>query len=136
MSKIKRKILLGKVLKAKMQKTVVVQVERTVIHPRYKKVIRKYSKFKVHDEQGIAKTDVVTVQGGAIITKGNDSTVIPSQESKFEWTESAYLANKIYLYTDKPIYRPGQEVFIKGIYRIGFDGSYEIYQEKKINLKI
>ncbi|MCM8765872.1 MAG: 30S ribosomal protein S17 [Candidatus Omnitrophica bacterium] len=55
MSKIKRKILLGKVLKAKMQKTVVVQVERTVIHPRYKKVIRKYSKFKVHDENGLAR---------------------------------------------------------------------------------
>lgn len=55
MYKQKRKILVGKVIKAKMQKTVVVQVERLVIHPLYKKTLRKYSKFKVHDEQGIAK---------------------------------------------------------------------------------
>jgi len=55
MYKQKRKILIGKVISAKMQKTVVVQVERLVIHPRYKKVIRKYSKFKVHDENSLAK---------------------------------------------------------------------------------
>ena len=46
---------MGKVIKAKMRKTVVVQVERLVTDPRYKKVIRKYSKFKVHDEKNLAK---------------------------------------------------------------------------------
>ncbi|MCM8794026.1 MAG: 30S ribosomal protein S17 [Candidatus Omnitrophica bacterium] len=55
MSQRKRKILTGKVIKAKMQKTVVVEVERTVIHPRYKKIIRKYSRFKVHDEKNLAR---------------------------------------------------------------------------------
>ena len=53
-----------------------------------------------------------------------------------EGVESAFLAKKIYLYTDKPIYRPTQQVFVKGIYRIGYDGSYEIDQSKKINLKV
>jgi uncharacterized protein YfaS (alpha-2-macroglobulin family) len=88
------------------------------------------------DENGIAKTDVFSNLRGAIVKKDGDSTVIPSTQSKLEWAESAFLAKKIYLYTDKPIYRPGQEVFVKGIFRIGFDGNYEIYQDKKINLKV
>ncbi|MCM8783517.1 MAG: 30S ribosomal protein S17 [Candidatus Omnitrophica bacterium] len=51
----RKKILIGKVVSAKMEKTVVVQVERKTIHPKYKRVIRKYSKFKAHDENKIAK---------------------------------------------------------------------------------
>jgi len=88
------------------------------------------------DNQGLAWTQVIHDLKGAIISKGGDSTVIPSQESKLEWVSSAFSASKIYLYTDKPIYRPSQEVFIKGIYRIGYDGSYEIYRDKKVNLKV
>jgi small subunit ribosomal protein S17 len=34
-----------------MQKTVVVSVERTVMHPRYKKILRRRSKVKAHDER-------------------------------------------------------------------------------------
>jgi hypothetical protein len=88
------------------------------------------------DYQGIAFTDLVSDLRGAIISKGLDSTVIPTWESRLNWAEEAYAIKKIYLYTDKPIYRPTQEVFIKGIYRIGYDGAYEIYQEKRINLKV
>ncbi|PIW92346.1 MAG: hypothetical protein COZ89_00405 [Candidatus Nealsonbacteria bacterium CG_4_8_14_3_um_filter_37_23] len=88
------------------------------------------------DFQGIALADVLYNLRGVIIAKGKDSTVIPSGESKIDWASSAYLAQKIYLYTDKPIYRPSQEVFLKGIFRIGYDGDYEIYQDRKINLKV
>ncbi len=35
----------------KMDKTVTVRVERTVIHPIYKKFIRRRVKFSAHDEQ-------------------------------------------------------------------------------------
>ena len=91
--------------------------------------------YKTND-QGIAFTDVIYDLKGVIITKGRDSTVIPSSESRLKWAFNAFSAKKIYLYTDKPIYRPGQEVFIKGIYRIGYDGNYEIYQEKPINLQV
>jgi small subunit ribosomal protein S17 len=34
-----------------MQKTVVVTVERTVMHPKYKKFLRRRTKVKAHDEQ-------------------------------------------------------------------------------------
>jgi len=88
------------------------------------------------NEEGIASTDVIYDLKGVIVSKNGDSTLIPSRESRLDWAEMASLAQKIYLYTDKPIYRPGQEVFIKGIYRIGYDGSYEIFREKPINLKV
>lgn len=50
-----RKSLKGVVISAKMQKTVIVQVERVLKHPKYKRMIRRFSKFKVHDENSVAK---------------------------------------------------------------------------------
>lgn len=47
--------LMGKVLSNKMQKTIVVVVERTVKHPKYNKIIRKRSKFHVHDENQVCQ---------------------------------------------------------------------------------
>ncbi|MEZ4550006.1 MAG: 30S ribosomal protein S17 [Desulfobacterales bacterium] len=41
--------LIGTVLSNKMDKTVTVMVERTVIHPIYKKFIRRRAKFAAHD---------------------------------------------------------------------------------------
>ena len=38
------------VVSDKMAKTVVVSIERTVMHPRYKKILRRRSKVKAHDE--------------------------------------------------------------------------------------
>ncbi len=49
------RVLVGEVVSDKMEKTVVVKIVRTLKHPVYGKVIRRYSKFKVHDENGIAK---------------------------------------------------------------------------------
>jgi small subunit ribosomal protein S17 len=42
----------GLVVSDRMQKTVVVSVERTVMHPKYKKILRRRSRVKAHDEQG------------------------------------------------------------------------------------
>ncbi len=41
----------GEVVSDKPNKTVVVQVERRVAHPKYKKFIRRRSKFHAHDEK-------------------------------------------------------------------------------------
>jgi small subunit ribosomal protein S17 len=41
----------GLVVSDRMQKTVVVSVERTVIHPKYKKILRRRTKVKAHDER-------------------------------------------------------------------------------------
>lgn len=40
----------GTVVSDKMAKTVVVSIERTVMHPRYKKILRRRSRVKAHDE--------------------------------------------------------------------------------------
>lgn len=45
-----RKTRIGTVVGDKMEKTVVVQVQRLVKHPVYKKYVRKRAKFKAHDE--------------------------------------------------------------------------------------
>lgn len=46
-----RKVREGRVVSDRMDKTVVVEVHRLVRHPRYKKVIRRTSRCKVHDAQ-------------------------------------------------------------------------------------
>jgi small subunit ribosomal protein S17 len=46
-----RKSLEGVVISNRMQKSVVVRVERQVRHPLYQKTIRKTSKFMAHDEE-------------------------------------------------------------------------------------
>lgn len=46
-----RKVRTGVVVSNKMDKTVVVEVSRTVIHPVYKKFVRRRKRFMAHDEQ-------------------------------------------------------------------------------------
>jgi small subunit ribosomal protein S17 len=48
--KVKRREWVGRVVSNKMNKTVVVAVERSVMHPLYRKVLRRLTKFKAHDE--------------------------------------------------------------------------------------
>ncbi len=45
----------GQVVSTKMAKTIVVQVERRVPHPIYKRIVTKRKKFYAHDEAGDAK---------------------------------------------------------------------------------
>ena len=53
---------LGQVVSARMAKTIVVQVERRVPHPLYKRIVTKRKKFYAHDEKGEAKTgDIVRI---------------------------------------------------------------------------
>ena len=47
--------VIGKVVSDKMDKTIVVMVERKVRHPLYGKVIRRKSKMHAHDENNSAK---------------------------------------------------------------------------------
>ncbi|MBI3802896.1 MAG: 30S ribosomal protein S17 [Nitrospirae bacterium] len=47
----KKKEFIGQVVGDKMDKTVVVAIDRMVQDPRYKKFIRRTSKFKAHDEK-------------------------------------------------------------------------------------
>jgi len=47
----RRKVLLGTVTSDKMEKTAVVNVERTIQHPLYKKTVKRSKRYKIHDEQ-------------------------------------------------------------------------------------
>lgn len=46
-----RKTQVGRVVSDKMDKTVVIAIEDSVRHPKYKKIIKRTVKFKAHDEQ-------------------------------------------------------------------------------------
>ena len=62
--------LTGKVVSDKMDKTVVVLVERKVKHPLYGKVIRRSNKFHAHDENNeYAVGDVVTIDESRPLSK-------------------------------------------------------------------
>ena len=50
-----KRTLIGTVVSDKMDKTVVVQVERLVQDPTYKKFVRRYSKFMAHDEANVCR---------------------------------------------------------------------------------
>lgn len=61
-----KKIMIGEVVSDKMDKTVVVKVERAFEEPRLQKVIRTSKKYKVHDEEERAKEgDVVEIYEGS-----------------------------------------------------------------------
>jgi small subunit ribosomal protein S17 len=51
----KRKKIIGVVTSAKMQKTITVKSERRVMHPEFKKYIRKWTTCHAHDELGEAR---------------------------------------------------------------------------------
>ena len=57
----RRNELVGVVVKAKMQKTVVVAVERLVQHAMYRKTIKRTSTFMAHDEKGAKQGDTVRI---------------------------------------------------------------------------
>lgn len=50
-----QKEITGKVLSDRMDKTIVVRTSRLTVHPVFKKTIRRFSKFKAHDEKKMAK---------------------------------------------------------------------------------
>lgn len=62
--------LTGKVISNKMQKTIVVLIERTVEHPKYKKIVKRRTKLYVHDENEVCSTgDIVKVKQSRPISK-------------------------------------------------------------------
>ena len=59
----KRKTKTGRVVSDKMDKTIVVSVERLTRHPLYKRVMKASTKFAAHDERNEAKTgDTVLIE--------------------------------------------------------------------------
>ena len=58
-----KRVMQGIVVSDKMEKTIVVSVERKFKHPLYKKYIRRSKKYHAHDEDNSCKTgDLVTIR--------------------------------------------------------------------------
>src|SRR5260370_37553008 len=65
-----RTMLTGKVTSAKMEKTIVVEVQRLVQHPKYRRVVRISKKFYAHDENRQAKPgDTVSIVASRPLSK-------------------------------------------------------------------
>jgi small subunit ribosomal protein S17 len=71
----------GFVVSDKADKTVVVQVEQMVQHPKYKKFIKRTRKFVAHDEKNEIKTgDTVVIQECRPISKRKSWLVISNNK--------------------------------------------------------
>jgi small subunit ribosomal protein S17 len=69
-SRHERQVLTGIVTSAKMEKTIVVEVQRLVQHPKYRRVVRISKKFYAHDEQRKAKPgDTVRIVASRPLSK-------------------------------------------------------------------
>ena len=77
-----KRILQGVVVSDKQDKTVVVSVERQVMHPVYKKFVKKSKKFAAHDENNQCKEgDVVSIVESRPYSKTKTWTVISNNEN-------------------------------------------------------
>jgi small subunit ribosomal protein S17 len=91
----KRRTKVGRVVSDKMDKTVVVSVERLRRHPIYKRVVRLSSKFKAHDEANTARVgDTVRIEESRPLSREKRWAVVEvvargSNEELIDGTEQA-----------------------------------------------
>lgn len=65
-----KRILKGKVVRNKSEKTIIVDVESTYLHKKYKKYLKKNKKFAAHDENNVSKIgDIVQIIESRPISK-------------------------------------------------------------------
>jgi small subunit ribosomal protein S17 len=68
---------IGVVTSNRMHKTIVVQVERQVQHPKYKRFVRRSKKYKVHDEANTAGVgDKVRIRESRPLSKEKYHTLV------------------------------------------------------------
>ncbi len=73
--------LTGKVVSDKMNKSIVVLIERRVTHPVYGKIINKSTKIKAHDESNECQVgDLVTIAESRPISKTKSWTLVKVEE--------------------------------------------------------
>lgn len=69
--------VIGKVVSDKMEKTIVVLVERMVKHPKYGKMIKRNTKLHAHDEEQVCQIgNVVKIRESRPISKTKNWTLV------------------------------------------------------------
>ena len=77
-----RKQSVGEVVSNKMNKTIVVRVQRRFPHPQYKKIVTSYKKFYAHDEKAEAKIgDLVCIEESRPLSKLKRWTLVKVVET-------------------------------------------------------
>ncbi|NLA89648.1 MAG: 30S ribosomal protein S17 [Alcaligenaceae bacterium] len=73
----RQRTLVGKVVSNKMDKTIVVRVERRVKHPLYGKIVNRSKKYKAHDETNqYNEGDIVEIAESRPISKDKSWTAV------------------------------------------------------------
>jgi small subunit ribosomal protein S17 len=81
----RRRLMTGKVISNKPAggKTVVVEVERKVVHPKYKKFVKSSSKYYAHDEENVCQiNDAVVIQESRPLSKKKRWIVVEHTSAK------------------------------------------------------
>ena len=85
-----RRIMEGRVVSDKADKTVTVLVERRVMHPLYKKYFKRSKKYLAHDESNSCGAgDLVVIEECAPISKRKTWTVTETKEKAVTATTAA-----------------------------------------------
>ncbi|CAH0240355.1 30S ribosomal protein S17 [Roseomonas sp. CECT 9278] len=86
-----KRVLTGRVTSDKTDKTITVLVERRVMHPLYKKFIRRSKKYAAHDDANLCKEgDVVQIEECRPISKSKSWVVVERNGASVE--RPAFLA--------------------------------------------
>jgi small subunit ribosomal protein S17 len=76
-----RRVLTGRVISDKMDKTIVVEVVRRVKHPRYHKYINRRKTYKAHDEANTySLNDLVVIQESRPLSRTKRWVVVGSAD--------------------------------------------------------
>jgi small subunit ribosomal protein S17 len=90
-----KRILQGVAVKDARDKTVIVRVERRVMHPVYKKFIMRSKKYAAHDENNVFKAgDVVRIEESRPISKRKRWVVVPTNAASADGEAAAAPASR------------------------------------------
>jgi len=88
------------------------------------------------DSQGLAFLEPVAGAEAATVDFGQDSVAVTRSGNSLNYASSASNVKKFYIYTDRPLYRPTNAVNAKGILRLGYDGNYQLLDQKEAEVTI
>ncbi len=90
----------------------------------------------VTNREGIAQPAAEANVVGAVVRVGNRTAVVANWADMLQNRQASRSTARTYVYTDRPIYRPGQTVHLRGIDRVGFDGEFETVTGEMVTVEI